>query len=120
MEIDYEKLMAGKSDEGLTIYLEKVEIYTEEAVVAAMRELQERGRRFSEQELGDLKLKLEEKKNAKVTTDKKLNSNPWTKNVVTQGRRLIILSGQFGCSRQYSQQYSARHYFLQTLKTKGT
>ena len=83
MEIDYEKLMAGKSDEGLMTYLEKIEMYTEEAVTAAMRELQKRGKQFSEQELGDIKLRLEVKRDVKINETKKSKTNSWTKNVVT-------------------------------------
>ena len=83
MEIDYEKLMANKSDEGLMTYFDKIDIYTEEAVVAAMRELQKRGKQFSEQDLENVKSKLEEKKKAKIITDKKPTTNSWTKNVVT-------------------------------------
>ncbi len=83
MDIDYEKLMTSKSDEGLMIYLDKVEMYTEEAVVASVKELQKRGKQFSEQELENIKTKLEEKKKIKINEDKKLKTNSWTKNIVT-------------------------------------
>jgi hypothetical protein len=83
MEIDYEKLMANKSEQGLMTYLDRTDLYTEKAVVAAIRELQKRGRQFSEQELESVKSKIEEKKKAKTTEHKEPKANPWTKNVVT-------------------------------------
>jgi hypothetical protein len=83
MEIDFEKLMANKSDEGLMNYVEKIDIYTEEAVVAAVLELKKRGKLFSEEDLKNIRLKLDDKKKAKIAEEKEWEKSSLTRNVVT-------------------------------------
>ncbi len=51
MEIDFEKLMTNKSDEGLQDYIYNWAKYTPEAVEAAIAEMQKRGRVFQDEEL---------------------------------------------------------------------
>ena len=62
MEIDFEKLMSNKSDEGLQEYLDNRSKFTPEAVEAAITELQKRGRIFSDEELYSIKHELEQRK----------------------------------------------------------
>jgi hypothetical protein len=77
----YEKLMSGMSDDELMAYL-TVEKYTEDAAFAAVSELKKRGKQLSEVQVEEIKFKIEEKKRKKKE-DKKVKSNPWTNNVVT-------------------------------------
>jgi len=83
MNIDYEKLMTGKSDEQLTNYLDNIEKFTEEAVMASIQELRKRGKQFSEEDLNEVKLKLEEKKKKENNETLKMRTSSWTKNIVT-------------------------------------
>jgi len=83
MNMDFKKLMSSKSDEQLGDYLTNIGKYTEEAVMAAIQELQKRGKQFSEEELNEIKLKLEEKRKAENDETPKMSKNSWTKNVVT-------------------------------------
>ncbi|MBX7107638.1 MAG: hypothetical protein K1X61_03220 [Chitinophagales bacterium] len=46
MEIDFQKLMSGKSDEGLQEYLDNRSKFTPDAVEAAIAEFRKEGERF--------------------------------------------------------------------------
>ena len=61
MENNYAERMALKTDEDLQLYLDNYLSYTPEAIIAAKNELERRGRIFSEEEISQLNMKLEEK-----------------------------------------------------------
>jgi hypothetical protein len=82
MEIDYPKLMSNKSEEELMTYSKNSEMYSEEAVVAAMKELKKRGIQFSYQQVEDFQLKVRERKK-KANGVRKNKLNFWTKYIVT-------------------------------------
>ena len=60
MEIDFQKLMSGKSDERLQEYLDNRSKFTPEAIEAAIAEFQKRGRVFSDDELYIIKQELQQ------------------------------------------------------------
>ncbi|MXV53363.1 hypothetical protein GS399_20590 [Pedobacter sp. HMF7647] len=83
MEIDFQRLMTNKSDEGLQEYLDNRTKFIPEAVEAAINEMQKRGRIFSDEELAIYRKEFQAKKEATEKEEKKLVGNQWKKNVVT-------------------------------------
>ena len=84
MEIDFQKLMNSKSDEGLQEYINNRAKFTQEAVEAAITEMQKRGRVFSDEELTGIKQEFQLKQ---VTIEKEEENSfwkkKWEKNIVT-------------------------------------
>jgi predicted double-glycine peptidase len=82
MELDFEELMTKKSEDGLMEYVTNINRYTPESIVAAVNELKKRGRQLTDEELGTIKVKIQEK----LATEKKENeiwsTNSWKENVV--------------------------------------
>ncbi|SHH22205.1 hypothetical protein SAMN04488109_3233 [Chryseolinea serpens] len=83
MDNQYQALMTSKSDEQLKNYLVNSEKYTEEAVTAAIQELRNRGKEFSEEELSEIKLKLEVIRKKERDEEVQTGTSTWKKNVVT-------------------------------------
>lgn len=82
MEIDFEKLMTNKSDEGLQNYLDNRSKYTPEAIEAAIAEMQKRGRAFSDEELASFRNEFQAKREVAEKEGKEFFGNQWKKNVV--------------------------------------
>ena len=85
MEIDFQKIMANKSDESLKEYIANRANYAPEAVEAAIAELQTRGKFFSEEELIGFRQEFQLKREAalKSMEQKRSWGKDWKKNVVT-------------------------------------
>ena len=83
MDNQYQALMTSKSDEQLKNYLVNSEKYTEEAVTAAIQELRKRGKEFSEEELHEIKLKIEAIRKKENDEAVEMRRNSWTMKVVT-------------------------------------
>ncbi len=83
MEINFEKLMTNKSDEGLQEYLDNRTKFTPEAVEAAITEMQKRGRVFADEELANVRQDLQAKRVETEKEEKEFFGNQWKKNVVT-------------------------------------
>ena len=85
MEIDFQKLMTNKSDEGIQEYLDNRAKFTPEAVEAAIAEFQKRGRTFSDEELNTYRQEFQQRSEAAEKEVKELfpSGNQWKKNVVT-------------------------------------
>jgi hypothetical protein len=83
MEINFEKLMTSKSDEGLQAYLDNRTKYTSDAVEAAISEMQKRGRTFSEEELSNLRQAFQTKRRATENDENEDFGFQWKKNVVS-------------------------------------
>lgn len=82
MEIDFEKLMANKSDEGLQEYIDNWAKYTPAAVEAAITELQKRGRVFQDEELANFRKGFQAKQLKAQEQENEILGNQWKKNVV--------------------------------------
>lgn len=84
--------MTGKSDDGLTDYLQNFSRYTPEAIRAAVEELKRRGRNFKEEELREIGLKIEKRTNEEREEDTLFASSSWKKNVVTDPTAPLLYS----------------------------
>lgn len=106
MEIDFEKLMSTKSDEGLQDYIDRRTKFVPEAVEAAIAEMQKRGKVFSGEELSNIHRDLQGAK-AQEEQGRETSLSPWfskwRKNVVKDldapvyysPAAIYILSGLF-------------------------
>ncbi len=83
MEIDFEKQMTNKSDDGLQEYIDNRTKYTREAVEAAIFELQKRGRIFSDEDQANFRNEFQARFEATEKEEKQFFGNTWNKNVVT-------------------------------------
>src|SRR5688572_4172085 len=81
MQIDFEELMANKSEDGLIEYITNSNIYTPEAIYAAINELKKRGRQFTSEEVEEINSKLQAKRDEEKKVEK-VSSNTWKKNLV--------------------------------------
>jgi hypothetical protein len=87
------EVMNGKSEEGLMVYLNNFEKYTPEAITAAVDELKRRGRNFGDQELKEINVKIEKRKNAENEDDNLfVLSDSWKRNVVTDPNAPMLYS----------------------------
>ncbi len=66
MEMDFEKLMARKSDEDLKKYISDSARYTPEALTAAVSELKKRGQELNNEELTKINSEIEQKKEKEI------------------------------------------------------
>lgn len=86
MPIDFKEMMSKMSDYELNGYIENRKNYTKEAVESAILELNNRGRKFSDEETSEI-LKQFNKKKIETTQHDEANlfdsSGGWKKNVVT-------------------------------------
>jgi len=94
MEIDFVKLMASKSDEGLQAYIDNRQKFNPDAVYAAIEELKIRGRVFSENELNliqsDIENQQEISKQRVAASDEP--STKWDENVVVDPNEIELFS----------------------------
>lgn len=82
MEINFEQTMAKKSEDGLLEYVNNIDKYTPESIVAAVKELKKRGRDFSEEEIRNINSKIK----SKIEAEKKEDAiwiGSWKDNFVT-------------------------------------
>lgn len=86
------EVMYGKSDEGLMDYLSNFQKYTPEAIKFASEELKRRGRNFSEEELKEIDLKIEDRKKAEDEMDNLFSSDSWKKKVVKDPNAPLLYS----------------------------
>lgn len=96
--------MAGKSEDGLADYLHNFKKYTPDATKAAVDELKRRGRNFSEEELREIDIKIENRTNDKNEEDTLFASDSWKKNVVTDPNAPLLYSK--GAIRAFSLLFS--------------
>ena len=83
MGTSFRDLMTTKSDDGLMEYLTNFRKYTPGAITAAVDELKRRGKTFTEQELADIKEKIETRIKEDKEEDSLWGNGSWTANVVT-------------------------------------
>jgi hypothetical protein len=69
MEIDFQEKMAGKTNEELVDYTQKVSMYVPEAINAAIAELKSRGHHFSKAELEQIQVALTKKEIQKAVEE---------------------------------------------------
>ena len=86
------EVMNGKTEEGLTDYLDNFQKYTPEAISSAVDELKRRGRNFSEEELKEIDLKIENRTKAESEDDTLFASNAWKQSVVTDPNAPLLYS----------------------------
>ena len=86
------EVMTGKSEEGLADYLHNFRKYTPEAIQAAVEELKNRGRSFSEDELKEINVKIAQRSNDENEDDPLFASNSWKRNVVTDPTAPLLYS----------------------------
>lgn len=79
----FEELMKSKSDDDLEKYVVDISKYTPEAIKAAISELQNRGRNFTESELSGINKIIAEKETEEKEEAEKQSVNIWKKNQVT-------------------------------------
>ena len=86
MPIDFKEMMSKMSDYEINGYIENRKNYTKEAVESAILELNNRGRKFSDEETSEILKQFNEKK-IETTQHDEANlfdsSGGWKKNVVT-------------------------------------
>jgi len=82
MPINFRDLIESKSDKALWEYLNNTNIYTIEAINAALNELKKRGNQFSKQELDLISAKIREKIELKKKEDEELELLSFDKNIV--------------------------------------
>ena len=87
------EVMNGKSEEGLTDYLDNFQKYTPEAIKFAVDELKRRGRNFNEEELKEIDVKIETRTKAESEEDTLfVSNNAWKQNVVTDQSAPLLYS----------------------------
>lgn len=86
------EVMMGKSEAGLAEYLGNFTKYTPDAIKAAADELKRRGRKFSEEELKEIDIKIAKRKDAEDEEDTLFASGSWKKNVVTDPNAPLLYS----------------------------
>jgi hypothetical protein len=86
------EVMNGKSDEGLMDYLNNFQKYTPEAIKSATDELIRRGRNFSDEELKEIDVKIENRTNSEDEEDTLFASDSWKKKVVKDPNAPLLYS----------------------------
>lgn len=86
------EVMTGKSEDGLADYLDNFTKYTPDALKAAVDELKRRGRKFSEEELKEIDIKIADRRNAEDEEDTLFASDAWKKDVVTDPNAPFLYS----------------------------
>lgn len=94
MEIDFVKLMASKSDEGLQECIDNRKKYNPDAVYAAIDQLKLRGRIFTEEELNIIKEDIEKQQeiSKQRVAEADETSTKWDKNVVVDLNEIELYS----------------------------
>jgi hypothetical protein len=88
----FKEIMAKKSDDGLMDYLVNYKKYTPDAVTAAVDELKSRGREFNEQEIIDIKEKIDSLVKADKEEDTLWGNDSWKAKVVTDPNAPLLYS----------------------------
>ncbi len=84
--------MIKKSEDGLMDYLHNFNKYTPEAITEAVNELKRRGRNFTDEELNDIKIKIQTRTKVERDEEGLLTSNFWKENVVTDPNAPLLYS----------------------------
>jgi len=84
--------MSTKSEDGLMDYLTNFSKYTADSITAAVDELKRRGKNFTDEELNDIKSKIETRKKDEGDDDELFASNAWRKDVVTDPNAPLLYS----------------------------
>jgi hypothetical protein len=92
MGTSFEGLMTKKSEDGLMDYLINFNKYTPDAISAAVHELKRRGKTFTEQELTEIKEKIETRVKAESDNDNLWGEGSWKANVVTDAGAPLLYS----------------------------
>lgn len=84
MNTDFKNLMVNQSDEGLQKYITNRLKFTPEAVEAAIDEVQRRGISYSEDELNQFRMEVQQKRDADLqeVNQEQISVNKWKRNVV--------------------------------------
>ena len=75
--------MSTKSEDGLMDYLTNFNKYTPDSITAAVDELRRRGKHFNDEELSDIKSKIETRKKAEREDDELFVTKSWKDEGVT-------------------------------------
>ena len=75
--------MISKSEDGLMDYLTNFNKYTSDSIAAAVAELRTRGKKFTDEELSDIKSKIETRKKAEGEDDALYVTKSWKDEGVT-------------------------------------
>ena len=86
------EVMNGKSDEGLMDYLNNFQKYTPEAIKSSADELKRRGRTFSQEELKEIDVKIENRRNSEDEEDTLFASDSWKNKVVKDPNAPLLYS----------------------------
>ena len=92
MRTHFEELMAKKTIEELTEFINNFDRYSPEALTAAINELKVRGRDFSDEELKSLNERIEKKKEIEEEESLFGSSKSMRKNVVTDPNAPLLYS----------------------------
>jgi hypothetical protein len=94
MDIDFVKLMASKTDEGLQECIDNRKKYNPDAVYAAIDQLKFRGRIFTDEELNIIKSDIEKQQEVSKQRVAEANetSTKWDKNVVVDPNEIELFS----------------------------
>ena len=84
--------MSSKSEDGLMDYLINFNKYTADSITAAVDELKRRGKSFTEEELRDIKSKIETRKNAESEDDELFAPKSWKEEGVTDPKAPLLYS----------------------------
>lgn len=85
-------IMNGKSEKGLIDYLNNAHKYSPEAITAAVDELKRRGKSFSNEELNEINIKIQNSTDAESEEDTLFASDSWKKSVVTDPNAPLLYS----------------------------
>jgi hypothetical protein len=92
MKKSLSEVMNGKSDEGLIDYINNFQKYTPEAIRSAADELKRRGRNFSEEELKEIEVKIENRIKSEDEEETLFASGSWKKKVVEDPNAPLLYS----------------------------
>jgi len=84
--------MSSKSEDGLMDYLTNFNKYTADAITAAVDELRRRGRNFTDEELSDIKSKIETRKKAENEDEELFAPKSWKDEGVTDPNAPLLYS----------------------------
>ena len=84
--------MSSKSEDGLMDYLTNFNKYTPDAITAAVDELKRRGKSFTDEDLIDIKSKIETRKKAESEDDELFVQKSWKDEGVTDPNAPLLYS----------------------------
>jgi len=86
------EVMSSKSEDGLIDYLTNFNKYTPDSITAAVDELKRRGRIFTDEELSDIKSKIETRKKSESEDDELFVVKSWKDEGVTDPNAPLLYS----------------------------